>query len=111
MAWSQTPTLNVPLLNAITSFERYECAIWDLQTVRIKFYVNYNDGSEGYVYGGPSILGRTSSEVQLLGLQCKVGAVKALLGNEEWSRLRQKYGVERDRTLVISRYMNLDQRK
>lgn len=70
-------------LSDITSFESYECTIWDLRTVYIKFYVKYNDGSEGYVYGGPSISGKTSSEVQLLHLRCKVVAAKALLGDEE----------------------------
>lgn len=111
MAWSHTATLDVNRLSAITSFERYECIIWDLRTVFIKFYVKYKDGSEGYVYGGPSIPGSTSSEVQLLHLQCKVGAAKALLGNEEWGRLRRKYDVERDRTMELSRCMNLDQTK
>ena len=111
MARSHTATLDVDRLSAITSFERYECVIWNLRTVFIKFYVKYNDGSEGFVYGGPSIPGRTSSEVQLLHLQCKVGAAKALLGNEEWGRLRWKYGVKRDRTLELSRCVNLDQRK
>jgi hypothetical protein len=111
MAWPHTATLDVDRLSAITSFERYECIIWNLRTVFIKFYVKYNDGSEGYVYGGPSIPGRTSSEVQLLHLQCKMGTAKALLGNEEWSRLRRKYGVERDRSLELSRSMNLDRGK
>ena len=108
MAWGCTPCLTVDRLSAITSFKRYECTIWDLRTVRIKFYVKYNDGSEGYVYGGPSISGKTSSEARLLDLCCKVAVAKSLLGDEEWSRLRQKYGVERDRTLDLSRRMNLD---
>lgn len=108
MAWDCTPRLTVDRLSAINSFERYEGAIWNLRTVRIKFYVKYNDGSEGYVYGGPSISGKTSSEVRLLDLRCKVVAAKSLLGDEEWSRLRQKYGAERDRTLELSRRMNLD---
>lgn len=82
MAWSHTPSLTVDRLSAIASFKRYVCAIWDLRTIRIKFYVKYNDGSEGYVYGGPSISGKTSSEVQLLYLRIKVEAAKALLGNE-----------------------------
>ena len=102
MTWYCTQCLNVDRLSAITSFERYECAIWDLRTVYIIFYVKYNDGSEGYVYGGPAISGRTSSETQLLYLRCKVIAAKALLGDEEWSRL-QKYGVERDRILTLNR--------
>lgn len=96
MTWSRASYLTVDPLSAITSFERYECTIWDLRAVHLKFYVKYNDGSDGFVYGGPSIPGRTSSEIQLLHLQCKVGAAKALLGNEEWRRLRLKYGVERD---------------
>lgn len=111
MAWSRTQCLTVDRLSAINSFERYECTIWDLRTVHLKFYVKYNDGSEGYVYCGPSISGKTSSEVQLLYLWSKLGAAKALLGNAEWKRLRQKYGVERDRTLELSPCMNLDRGK
>lgn len=111
MAWCPTPCLTVDRLKAITSFERYECVIWDLRAVYLKFHVKYNDGSEGYVYGGPSISGETSSEAELLYLWCKVVAAKALLGNEEWRRLRRKYGVERDRTLMLSRCMNLDPKK
>ena len=98
-------------LSASTRFERYECINWDLRTVYIKFYVNYNNRSEGYFYGGPSISGKTSSEVQLLHLRCKVVAARALLGDEERSRLSQKYGVERDRTLEVSRCMSLDRAK
>ncbi|KAJ5642510.1 hypothetical protein N7490_006510 [Penicillium lividum] len=67
------------------------------------------DDSEGYVYGGPSITGKTSSEVELLKLQSKIWAAKALLGNEEWIRLKQRYGVERDKTMQLSRRMNLEE--
>ncbi|KAJ5559525.1 hypothetical protein N7513_001924 [Penicillium frequentans] len=95
--------LNLEVISTIERFEKYEGTICGVQYVHICFFVKYEDKSEGYVLGGQSITGRTSGEDQLLKLQGKIWAAKALLRNEEWMRLKQKYGIERDKIMKLSR--------
>ncbi|KAJ5544080.1 hypothetical protein N7494_005359 [Penicillium frequentans] len=102
--------LNLEVVSTIERFEKYEGTICGVQYVHICFFVKYEDESEGYVLGGQSITGKTSGEDQLLKLQGKIWAAKALLGNEEWMRLKQKYGIEREKTMELSRRMNLERR-
>lgn len=105
MAQIQKTVLTVRLLDE-ARFERYSGIVRTSETFFIIFYVKYNDNSNGYVYGGPFIYGKATSEVHLLKLHNKIGAVKALLG-DEWHNLRQKYGIERDKYLILRRDINL----
>jgi hypothetical protein len=111
MAQPQRTVLSVDVLSEIDEFKRYDCVvpIWAPRTIFIKYYVKYNSGTEGYVYGGPFIHGNASSEFDLLKLHNKIGAAKSLLGDEEWRNLRRKYGIERDGYLILRRDMNLAQ--
>lgn len=106
----RTKILNLEVVSTIESFKKYEGTICGVQYVHICFFVKYKDESEGYVLGGQSITGKTSGENQLLKLQGKLWAAKALLGNEEWMRLKEKYGIERDKTMELSRHKNLERR-
>lgn len=101
MAHAQSKKLTACHLDKIDNFERYEGVISDLQTRYIRFHVKYKDGSRGYVYAGLSISGESSSETQLREIQCKIRAAKALLADTEWDYLEGKYGVERDKPLVL----------
>lgn len=73
----------------------------------MKFYIRYNDNSKGYVYSRSSICGTAPLEFYLLKLYYKTGVAKRLLGKEEWCYLKRKYGIERDKYLVLSCDMNL----
>lgn len=99
--------MNVQILGEIAEFERYDCTVWTPDCVFMKFYVRYNDNSKGYVYGCPFICGIVPSEFHLLILHYKIGVAKYLLGKEEWDYVRRKYGIERDKYLILSRGMNL----
>jgi hypothetical protein len=107
MAQMQKTGLTVCLLQKIAKFERYSGIARTPEAVFIIFHVKYNDESYGYVYGGPMIYGKASSELNLLELHNKIGAAKALLGDEEWHNLQRKYGIERDSHLILRRDMNL----
>jgi hypothetical protein len=50
---------------------------------------------------------RASIEPDLLNLHCKIGCAKALLGDEEWRYVMWKYGIEKDRYLILSKSRNL----
>ncbi|KAJ6001649.1 hypothetical protein N7522_006876 [Penicillium canescens] len=95
--------LNVDVLGDIAEFKRYVCTVWTPGAIFITFYVKYNSGSEGYVYGGPSIHGKASSEFHLLELHVKIGAAKALPLDGEWYYLRRKYGIEKEPYLILRR--------
>ena len=88
------------LLIAIKKFERYAFITWDLRSILIGFYVTFEDGSQDYVYCGQYIHGKVSAS-QVLQLQGKIWAAKALLGEEEWCRLKHKHGVDRQNFLVF----------
>jgi hypothetical protein len=99
--------LSVDVLGDIAEFNRYVYTVWTPGAIFITFYVKYKSGSEGYVYGGPSIHGKASSEFHLLELHVKIGAAKALLRDGEWYYLRRKYGIEKEQYLILRRDMNL----
>lgn len=104
----QAKLLDLHLLDSIINFEKYKCAVWNLHSIFIKFHVKYKDGSEGDIFAGSYIQGQTSSSFHLLQLQTKAWEAKRLLGDDEWKRLEQNYGIKRDKTLVLSRSNNLN---
>lgn len=107
MAQMQGIVLNVDVLSNIAEFKRYVCTVLTSGTIFIGFCVEYNGGSEGYVYSGPVIHGKAPSEFHLLKLHNKIGAAKALLGHDEWINLLRKHNIKKDEYLVLGRDMNL----
>lgn len=109
MAQMQETALTVHLLDKIARFERYGGIARTPEPVFIILYVNYDGKLNGCVYGGPFIHGKASSEFHLLKLHNKIGAAKAILGDQEWHNLQRKYGIKKDEDLILRRDMNLAQ--